>query len=207
MLASAIDRERAAYKGRTLLVNVGDTIHGSAVAEWTQGAALIPIVNALGIDLFVPGNWEYAYGPEVFRKRMAELNHPVIALNVHDAATGKRLFAPSLEGAQIVLLATELGLSQEVQLAREIRPTSISFSAAIRMSGRRDPFSKAARRSSSRAPRARFSRGWSSRFETGRSSPTSTSSWRSRRSTTSRLGGWRHSWRAPSSPIAPVWTA
>lgn len=169
LLAAAIDRERAAYKGRTLLVNVGDTIHGSAVAEWTKGRALIPIVNALGIDAFVPGNWEYAYGPDVFRRRMAELNHPVIALNVHDARTGRRLFAPSLvrdvngvrvalvgvtsvivdksmapdysrglrfsfkeglqqevdrlraDGAEIVMLATELGLSQEVQLAREIR--------------------------------------------------------------------------------------
>lgn len=169
LLASAIDRERAAHQGRTLLVNVGDTIHGSAVAEWTRGAAIVPIVNSLGIDAFVPGNWEYAYGPEVFRQRMAELNHPVIAVNVRDARTGKRLFAPSIvreingvrvavvgmtsiivdksmapdyarglkfsfkeglqdevdrlrrEGAEIVLLATELGLSQEVQLAREIR--------------------------------------------------------------------------------------
>ena len=169
LLASAIDQERAANRGKTLLVNVGDTIHGSAVAEWTQGAALIPIVNALGIDVFVPGNWEFAYGPEAFRKRMAELNHPVAAINLHDASTGRRIFAPSVvktingvrvavvgvtsiivdksmapdfsrglrftfkeglqeevdrlraEGAEIVLLATELGLAQEVQLAREIK--------------------------------------------------------------------------------------
>ena len=169
LLASAIDKERAANNGKTMLVNVGDTIHGSAVAEWTQGAALIPIVNALGIDVFVPGNWEFAYGPETFRKRMAELNHPVAAINLHDAATGARMFAPSVvkrvngvrvavvgvtstivdksmapdfsrglrftfreglqaevdrlraDGAEIVLLATELGLAQEVQLAREIR--------------------------------------------------------------------------------------
>ena len=169
LLASAIDRERAANKGRTMLVNVGDTIHGSAVAEWTQGAAVVPVVNALGIDVFVPGNWEFAYGPEAFRKRMAEFNHPVAAINLHDAATGRRMFAPSVvktingvrvavvgmtsiivdksmapdfsrglrftfreglqeevdrlraEGAEIVLLATELGLAQEVRLAREIR--------------------------------------------------------------------------------------
>lgn len=169
LLASAIDKARAANKGKTLLVNVGDTIHGSAVAEWTQGAALVPIINALGIDVFVPGNWEFAYGPETFRKRMAELNHPVAAINLFDAKTGKRLFAPSVvknvngvrvavvgvtstivdrsmapdfsrglrftfkeglqeevdrlrsEGAEIVLLATELGLAQEVKLAREVK--------------------------------------------------------------------------------------
>ena len=169
LLASAIEHERAAYKGRTMLVNVGDTIHGSAVAEWTQGRAVVPIVNALGIDVFVPGNWEFAYGPTTFRKRMSELNHPVAAINLHDAASGKRMFAPSVVrnlngvrvgvvgvtsiivdksmapdysrglrftfkeglqeevdrlrrgGVEIVLLATELGLAQEVQLAREIR--------------------------------------------------------------------------------------
>lgn len=96
LLASAIQAERRTRPGRTMLVNVGDTIHGSAVAEWTQGRAIVPIVNRLGIDVFVPGNWEYAYGPETFRKRMAELNHPVAAINLHDAKTGQRLFAPSV---------------------------------------------------------------------------------------------------------------
>lgn len=169
LLASAIERERAAYAGRTMLVNVGDTIHGSGVAEFTQGAAIIPIVNALGIDVFVPGNWEFAYGPAVFRKRMAELNHPVAAINLFDEKTGRRMYAPSVvktvngvrvavvgitslivdksmapdysrglrftfkedvqkevdrlraDGVEIVLLATELGLAQETQLARSIR--------------------------------------------------------------------------------------
>lgn len=168
LLAGAIKRERKAHP-ESLLVNVGDTIHGSAVAEWTQGKALVPVVNALGIDVFVPGNWEYAYGPEVFRERMGELNHPVAAINVFDAKSGKRLFAPSVvktingvkvgvvgitsiivdksmapdfskglrftfqegvqsevdrlraEGVQIVLLATELGLAQETQIARQIK--------------------------------------------------------------------------------------
>ncbi|MFN3653364.1 MAG: bifunctional metallophosphatase/5'-nucleotidase [Armatimonadota bacterium] len=96
LLAAAVQAERQARPGRTMLVNVGDTIHGSAVAEWTQGKAIVPIVNRLGIDVFVPGNWEYAYGPETFRKRMAELNHPVAAINLHDAQTGQRLYAPSV---------------------------------------------------------------------------------------------------------------
>ena len=169
LLASAILQERAAAPEGSLLVNVGDTLHGSAVADWTQGAAIVPVVNALGIDVFVPGNWDYAYGAEVFRKRMSELNHPVAAINLYDETTGKRLFTPSVvktvngvkvavvgitsvivqssmapayskglrfgfkedvqqevnrlraAGAQVVLLATELGLAQEIRLAREIR--------------------------------------------------------------------------------------
>lgn len=169
LLASAIQAERRAAGNDALLVNVGDTIHGSAVAEWTQGAAIVPVVNALGIDVFVPGNWEFAYGPEVFRQRMRELNHAVTAINLFDKPSGSRLLAPSFvkdvggvkvgvvgltsvivdtsmapalstgfrftfkehlqaevdrlrrEGVQIVLLATELGLAQEIRLAKEIR--------------------------------------------------------------------------------------
>ncbi len=169
LLAAAIEKERAAHRGKTMLINVGDTIHGSAVAEWTQGVAIVPIVNALGIDAFIPGNREFAYGPETFRKRMSELNHPVLAINLFDRPTGKRMFAPSIVktvngvrvgvvgitslivdksmapdysrglaftaledvqeevdrlragGVEIVLLATELGLAQETQLARSIR--------------------------------------------------------------------------------------
>lgn len=169
LLASAIRQERAAAPSGAVLVNVGDTIHGSAVAEWTQGAGIVPVVNALGIDVFVPGNWEFAYGPDVFRQRMRELNHPVTAINLFDKASGDRLFAPSVvrevggvkvgvvgltsvivgtsmapafstglrftfkqdlqaevdrlrrEGVQVVLLATELGLAQEIRLAREIK--------------------------------------------------------------------------------------
>lgn len=169
LLAGAVKAERAASPGGGLLVNVGDTLHGSAVAEWTQGAAIVPVVNALGVDVFVPGNWDFAYGPRALRERMGELNHPVAAINLADAATGRRLFAPSVvkevngvkvgvvgitsvivdksmapdfsrglrftfregvqeevdrlrrEGVEVVLLATELGLAQEVRLAKEIK--------------------------------------------------------------------------------------
>lgn len=96
LLKAALDAERSAAPGRTMVVNVGDAIHGAGVAEWTQGAAIVPLLNALGVDAYVPGNWEYAYGPENFRRRMGELNHPVLAINVRDAATNTPLFAPSL---------------------------------------------------------------------------------------------------------------
>lgn len=96
LLKAALDAERAAAPGRTMVVNVGDAIHGAGVAEWTQGAAVVPLLNALGVDAYVPGNWEYAYGPAAFRRRMSELTHPVLAINVRDAMTGVPLFAPSL---------------------------------------------------------------------------------------------------------------
>ena len=51
-------------------------------------------LKALGIDVFTPGNWEPAYGPERFKQTMARLNCPVVCYNFHDKATGSRLFPP-----------------------------------------------------------------------------------------------------------------
>ena len=51
---------------RSLLLNTGDTIQGSAEALYTRGQALVDVVNLLGIDAFAPGNWEFVYGTERF---------------------------------------------------------------------------------------------------------------------------------------------
>ncbi|MHC4529654.1 MAG: bifunctional metallophosphatase/5'-nucleotidase, partial [Planctomycetota bacterium] len=54
-----------------LTVAVGDTYHGSAEVMFTVGDAITPALNAFGIDVYVPGNWEFGYGPAVFRNRFA----------------------------------------------------------------------------------------------------------------------------------------
>jgi 2',3'-cyclic-nucleotide 2'-phosphodiesterase (5'-nucleotidase family) len=52
-----------------LLLAVGDTTHGSAETTFTLGDAIMPALNALGIDAFLPGNWDFGYGPRVYRQR------------------------------------------------------------------------------------------------------------------------------------------
>lgn len=52
----------------TLLINTGDTIQGSAEALYTQGQALVDVMNLFNIDAFAPGNWEFVYGTERFRE-------------------------------------------------------------------------------------------------------------------------------------------
>ena len=56
------------------LMNIGDTYHGGVEALFTNGNAIVDPVNALKIDVGVPGNWDYAYGPIVTRLRYADLN-------------------------------------------------------------------------------------------------------------------------------------
>jgi 2',3'-cyclic-nucleotide 2'-phosphodiesterase (5'-nucleotidase family) len=52
-----------------LLLAIGDTTHGSTEATFSLGDALMPWLNSLGIDAFTPGNWDFGYGPRVYRQR------------------------------------------------------------------------------------------------------------------------------------------
>lgn len=56
-----ISRIRAANPN-TLLFNTGDTIQGGAEVLYTQGQAIVDILDTFGIDGFAPGNWDWVYG-------------------------------------------------------------------------------------------------------------------------------------------------
>ena len=57
----------------SILMNIGDTYHGGVEAMFTLGNAVAEPMNALGVDIGVPGNWDFAYGPNVTRLRYAAL--------------------------------------------------------------------------------------------------------------------------------------
>lgn len=92
-IATLIKRIRAETQGRVLFCDCGDTLHGTYPALETQGQALIPILNSLGLDAMA-AHWEFAYGPKAFKQRAEELNYPTLAINVYDQATKERLFPP-----------------------------------------------------------------------------------------------------------------
>ena len=88
-LADRIRDERA---GACIHVDCGDAIHGTGPAQWTEGAVIVPALNAVGVELMTPGNWEFGYGPAALRERVRELTFPVIACNVTQADTGRQEF-------------------------------------------------------------------------------------------------------------------
>lgn len=94
--ATIVKEIRKETDGACVFVDCGDTIHGTAPAEWTKGACVVPVINRMGVELMTPGNWEYGFGPEVLRERVGEMSFPVIACNAERAATGEREFTPSL---------------------------------------------------------------------------------------------------------------
>jgi len=76
-----------------ILMNIGDTYHGGAEALYTRGNAIVAPVDALGIDIGVPGNWDFAYGPITTRMRYAPDNSPLSAL-VNKLLFGEPVAAP-----------------------------------------------------------------------------------------------------------------
>ncbi len=90
-IATIVKKIRAESQGNCLFCDSGDTLHGTFPAVDTQGKAMIPILNSLGIDAMA-AHWEFAYGPEVFEQRVSELNYPMLAINVFDKETKKPVF-------------------------------------------------------------------------------------------------------------------
>lgn len=67
-MATVIQQLREANLGKTLYVNTGDTVQGSAEALFTRGQALIDVVNMLGVEAHAPGNWDFLYGAARFEE-------------------------------------------------------------------------------------------------------------------------------------------
>ena len=92
-IAALIKQIRAANPERVLFCDCGDTLQGTYPAQSTQGQAMVPVLNSLGLDAMT-AHWEFAYGPEAFKQRATELIYPMLAINVFSQATKERLFPP-----------------------------------------------------------------------------------------------------------------
>ena len=95
-IATAIEALRKERPGRVLFMDAGDTIQGSAAAAWTEGKAVVAPINALKLDLGIPGNWEVVYGAKALEGRAKEFRHPLIAANLRYAKSKRLVFPPYL---------------------------------------------------------------------------------------------------------------
>jgi 2',3'-cyclic-nucleotide 2'-phosphodiesterase (5'-nucleotidase family) len=65
----------------SLLLAVGDSTHGSAEMLFSLGDLIMPWMNSLDIDAFTPGNWDFGWGPRVYRQRFTAANPPLAPNN------------------------------------------------------------------------------------------------------------------------------
>ncbi len=92
-LATLINQYRA-ENDHTLLLDAGDTFHGTPFATVEQGASIARIYNAIGFDALVPGNHDFNYGYERLFELEELSDFPIISANTRFEENGSLLFDP-----------------------------------------------------------------------------------------------------------------
>jgi sulfur-oxidizing protein SoxB len=97
-LKTMINKLRAQNPANTFLIDGGDCFQGGGVAALSQGQAIIPLMNNIGYDLMLPGNWEVVYGKEMMMKDMFGYNCAKVCANMfhktQDNRNGELIFPP-----------------------------------------------------------------------------------------------------------------
>lgn len=90
-LATLVQQAQVQNPGGVLVLDNGDTFHGTYAVGMSQGESLVPILNAMGID-GMTAHWEFAYGPSQFQKITTMLNYPMLANNCYYEGSKQSVF-------------------------------------------------------------------------------------------------------------------
>ncbi|MDH5411701.1 MAG: bifunctional metallophosphatase/5'-nucleotidase, partial [Alphaproteobacteria bacterium] len=80
-LMTLLKAERAAAQ-HSITTFGGDLISPSVMSGLTKGTQMVELMNAIGVNVAVPGNHEFDFGPEIAAKRIGESKFPWLGANV-----------------------------------------------------------------------------------------------------------------------------
>jgi 2',3'-cyclic-nucleotide 2'-phosphodiesterase (5'-nucleotidase family) len=85
VLKTMLKSLKAQNPNNTLIIDGGDCFQGGGVAALTQGKEIVPLVNNIGYDLILPGNWEVVYKKDIMWHDLGGYNSNKICANMfHD---------------------------------------------------------------------------------------------------------------------------
>lgn len=97
-LKTMINSLRKQNAASTLVIDGGDCFQGSGIAALSEGKAIVPLMNNIGYDIMLPGNWEVVYGKEMMMKDMFGYDALKVCANMfhdtHDETKGDLIFPP-----------------------------------------------------------------------------------------------------------------
>ncbi|MDV2682871.1 5'-nucleotidase C-terminal domain-containing protein [Alkalihalophilus lindianensis] len=73
---------QARSKNPTLLVDLGDTFHGTNYVNFNQGLAAVDAMNEMKYDAMVPGNHDFNYGQDYLLELKDKLDFPLVSANI-----------------------------------------------------------------------------------------------------------------------------
>lgn len=98
VLKTMLKSLKAKNPSNTLIIDGGDCFQGGGVAALTEGKGIVPLINNIGYDLILPGNWEVVYGKEAMWHDLGGYNSAKICANMfHDTTDeykGELIFPP-----------------------------------------------------------------------------------------------------------------
>lgn len=87
-IRTLFDRVRA-ENPNTIIVDNGDCFQGSGWTQLTRGQAMVPVMNALGYDVLMPGNWEVVFGKDRLLEVGEQYDCTMVCTNMHHAEPGE----------------------------------------------------------------------------------------------------------------------
>ncbi|MGL5355640.1 MAG: bifunctional metallophosphatase/5'-nucleotidase [Cetobacterium sp.] len=86
-ITKALEQDK--NSGKVLLIDAGDTMHGTTFATLTKGESMVQTLNAAGFDYSTLGNHDFNYGEERLGELLSMQKYKTLAANVTDKTTGK----------------------------------------------------------------------------------------------------------------------
>ena len=107
----------------TFIADTGDMFQGSELSVKTTGKAIVPVLNALGYDLYLPGNWEVIYYKKNMQTLLGALDAPKVCANMyHDLGDGKKgelVFPPYYTWSRLGVKLGFIGLTDHLVPLRQ----------------------------------------------------------------------------------------
>ncbi len=76
--------------GPFLVLSGGDMWTGPAISTLTSGQSMVEVMNMLGYSAAALGNHEFDFSVDILRKRLSEMDFPILAANIREKDSGNR---------------------------------------------------------------------------------------------------------------------
>jgi sulfur-oxidizing protein SoxB len=96
-IATIVNRQRNELPDKTLLLDSGDTWHGTVVPVRLAGTPVVEVMNVMGYDATVLGNVEMFYDQETIKKLLASAKFPIVVANLYDTEWDERASLPNTQ--------------------------------------------------------------------------------------------------------------